>query len=219
MTIEKKKRTEEEIRAINNRIVACMMNEEKSTYDPEVQIPANVHHNIITKREYNIEESNKTNRKRREKRPSVLEQDILLGNYKEAEERIQKQHYTSLTKIAQHDYLDFDDRTAKKIIQNMLTMIGCKENMIPTVLVNETIDCMLEWKEHAKTLYKYNKGKMLPLDMTQNEMSCTYATYILVKKIILINAANKEEYEANIAALDQKLNPVYAAIRVLHTLE
>jgi hypothetical protein len=56
---------------------------------------------------------------------------------------------------------------------------------------------------------------MKPLDMKQDEMQCAYDTYILTKTIILLNSNSQTEYDENIAALNSRLKPVYAAIRAL----
>lgn len=82
---------EETIRIISENIITQMMNEDKNTYDKEIRLPENVTTpHVVTKRAYNritgtmYDEKNK---KRRQKRPSVLEQCILNGKLEEAEKR------------------------------------------------------------------------------------------------------------------------------------
>lgn len=201
-----------------------MINEEKNSYDPEVKLPQyEVKDTITTKRAYNVmndTKDNSKNKKRRESRPSVLEQRILDKKYNEAKEIIHKAHYTTITKITQQEECYCNEKTAKAIIKAMFTMIGYNyKSTIPTVLADEAIDCIAKWTLCSKTIYKYNRGKIQPLNMSQNEMEYAYDTYILTKKIILINSNSKEEYDECIAKLDKKLTPVYAAIRALREIQ
>jgi len=215
---------EETIRIISENIITQMMNEDKNTYDKEIRLPENVTTpHVVTKRAYNritgtmYDEKNK---KRRQKRPSVLEQCILNGKLEEAEKKIRRMQYTAITNISQTEGDYCNEKTAKRILEGMFAMIGYEAKSIPNTLKEETMECLKKWLPHAKTIYNYNKGKIARvLNMTQDEMSCIYDTYILTKKIILINSLSKAEYDKNIAGLNKNLNPVYAAIRALREIE
>ena len=223
MNAETRAKVEETIKTINENIITQMLNEDKNSYDKEIQLPENVTTpDVVHKRAYNTNMDtmdNEKNKKRRENRPSVLEQCVLDGKLEEAEQRIRKAHYTAITNVAQEAVDYCDEKTARRILKEMLTMIGYDAEMIPAVTVNETVRCIEKWVPYARTLYKYNQGKIDPLDMNKDEMTCTYDTYILTKKIILINSNDKTEYDKNIAKLYKKLKPVYAAIRALRETE
>lgn len=230
MNAEKRKAVVNTIIAIGNKIAEQMINEEKNRYDPEVQFEMELpeeeesedkmeDETFIIKKSYRCINEDRKNRKRRENRPGVLEQCILDGKYEEVTERIRRSCYTAITAVSKMSQEYCDERTARKIIHEMFTMIGYRIEMIPCTVVDETIKCMKEWLFHNKTMYKYNRGEIRPLDMKQEEMLCTYNTYILTKKIILINSSSENEYNENIAKLDKKLKPVYAAIRALNAME
>ena len=223
MNKETKAKVQETIRNINEQVVAQMMAPEKNDYDAEVKLPeVIVNANVLPKREYRrtIETNNEAkNKKRRENRPSKLEQCILDGRHDEAKEMIQKMHYTAITNLSKSCENICNEKTARKILKEMLKMIGYDVEMIPAVMVYETVNCIKKWLPYAGTLYKYNRGRIEPLDMKKDEMTCAYDTYILTKKIILINSNNKTEYDNNIAQLNKKLMPVYAAIRALREIE
>lgn len=214
-------KVKEAISAINDTVVAQMTNEEKNGYDPEVQLPKHMEKkDIVIKKSYDLSnrETNNVNQKRRQKRPSTLETRMAEGKNSEVEELIRKQYYTTLTNISQQqEYCD--EKTAKKIVQQMFAMIGCNIRNIPTAMTDEVIDCIKKWTPRAKTIYKYNREEIKPLDMNQEEMSYVYDTYILTKKIVLINCINKEDYDKHIAELNKELTPVYAAIRALKSLQ
>ena len=91
--------------------------------------------------------------------------------------------------------------------------------MTPKTMVDETITIIKKWIPHSKTIYGYISRKIKPLDMSQEEMIYVYDTYILVKKIILIDCVNKEDYDKRISGLNKELTPVYAAIRALKAIE
>lgn len=224
MNTENKAKVQETIRKINEQVEAQMMAPEKNDYDAEVKLPeVIVNANVLPKREYRrtIETNNEAkNKKRRENRPSKLEKCILDGKHEEAKEKIRKMHYTTITSLMQSEEILCNEKTARRIIEEMFKMTGYEVEMIPTVVEQETIECINNWLPHTQMIYDYNKGKiMTPLDMTQDEMTCAYDTYILTKKIILINSNNKTEYDNNIAQLNKKLMPVYAAIRALREIE
>lgn len=217
MNAESRKKVEEKIQELNKIVAAQMINEEKSNYDPDIELSQYKIEDIIeTKRTYTVMVDNIKNRKRRENRPSVLEQYILDEKYEEAKKVIHNTHYSAITKIVQHEECCCNEKTATTIMKAMFKMIGYNiKSAIPNVLVDELISCIAKWTLHSKTIYKYNSGKIRPLDMNQEEMLCVYDTYILIKKIILINSNSKEEYDICIADLNKELTPVYAAIRAL----
>ena len=223
MNTETKAKVQETIRNINEQVVAQMMAPEKNDYDAEVKLPeVIVNANVLPKREYRrtIETNNEAkNKKRRENRPSKLEQCILDGRHDEAKEMIQKMHYTAITNLSKSCETICNEKTAIKILKEMLTMIGYDVEMIPAVMVYETVNCIKKWSPYARTLYKYNRGEIKPLDMKENEMTRAYDTYILTKKLILINSHSKTEYDNDIAKLNKKMKPVYAAIRTLRETE
>ena len=219
MNSETKKQTADTIKAINEKIVKKMMSEEKNHYDREVQLPDNTADNTVeSKRKYNRQLETKCeeqNSKRRKSRPSTLEQCIIEGKTDEAEKRIQKMHYTTITALSQNAQEVCNEKTARKIIKELLKMIGYETDTIPTILEKETIKCIEKWLGKATVIYNYNRGKIKPLDMNQEEMILTYYTYKYVKTIILINSNSKSEYDEAVGKLDKKLNPTYAAIRAL----
>ena len=220
MNAETKAKVQETIREINKQIIDQMMAAEKNDYDAEVKLPKDIMNTtVMPKRSYNrlIETNNEAkNKKRRENRPSVLEQCILDGKHEEARKMIRKKQYTTITSLMQPEEILCNEKTARKILKEMFKMIGYEVEMIPNAVKEETIKCVNNWLNYTEPLYNYNKGKIIkPLDMKQDEMTYAYDTYILTKKIILINSNNKTEYDNNIASLDNRLKPVYAAIRAL----
>ena len=220
MNAETKAKVQETIRNINEQVIAQMMAAEKNDYDAEVKLPeVNVNTTVMPKRSYNrlIETNNEAkNKKRRENRPSVLEQCILDGKHEEAREMICKKQYTTITSLMQPEEILCNEKTARKILKEMFKMIGYEVEMIPNAVKEETIKCVNNWLDYTESLYNYNKGKIIkPLDMKQDEMQCAYDTYILTKTIILLNSNSQTEYDENIAALNSRLKPVYAAIRAL----
>ena len=223
MNAEIRAKVEETIKTINQNIIAEMLNEDKNSYDKEIQLPENVTTpEVVHKRAYNTHMDtvdNAKNKKRRENRPSVLEQCILDGRHDEAKEMIQKMHYTAITNLSKSCETICNEKTAIKILKEMLTMIGYDVEMIPADMVYETVNCIKKWSPYARTLYKYNRGEIEPLDMKENEMTRAYDTYILTKKLILINSHSKTEYDNNIAKLNKKMKPVYAAIRAQREIE
>ena len=220
MNAETKAKVQGTIKNINEQVVAQMMAPEKNDYDAEVKLPeVIVNANVLPKREYRrtIETNNEAkNKKRRENRPSVLEQCILDGKHEEASEMIRKKQYMTITSLMQPEEILCDEKTARKILKEMFKMIGYEVEMIPNAVKEETIKCVNNWLNYTEPLYNYNKGKIIkPLDMKQDEMQCAYDTYILTKTIILLNSNSQTEYDENIASLDNRLKPVYAAIRAL----
>lgn len=221
MDAETRKKVEEIATKINDSILAQMMNEEKNDYDSEIRLPNRMtNEKIVIKKSYNLEnrENSGENKKRRESRISTLEKCIIDQKYEEAEEKIQKQHYMALTELALKNN-DCNEKTSYKIMKSMFAMIGYDVAMIPKTMVDETITIIKKWIPHSKTIYGYISRKIKPLDMSQEEMIYVYDTYILVKKIILIDCINKEDYDKRIARLNKELTPVYAAIRALKAIE
>ncbi|MCR4645338.1 MAG: hypothetical protein K5695_08015 [Oscillospiraceae bacterium] len=224
MNAEIKTKVEKAITSINKSVIAQMLNEEKNSYDEEIRLPENVTTpDAVHKRAYNKDNDtmdNAKNKKRRENRPSVLEQYVLEGENEKAKKYIRKQHYTAMNTVSQMLEDTCNEKTARKILKQMFTLVGYKAEMIPTVMVSQTIQCVKNWMPYSRTLYKYSQNmEMKPLNMNEDEMNCTYDTYILTKTILLINSATKEEYHNNIEKLNQKLKPVYAAIRALRENE
>ena len=224
MNAEKKAKVQETIREINKQIIDQMMAAEKNDYDAEVKLPKDIMNTtVMPKRSYNrlIETNNEAkNKKRRENRPSVLEQCILDGKHEEAREMIRKKQYTTITSLMQPEETLCNEKTARKILKEMFKMIGYEVEMIPNAVKEETIKCVNNWYNYTEPLYNYNNDKTIkPLDMKQDEMQCAYDTYILTRTIILLNSNSQTEYDENIASLDNRLKPVYAAIRALREIE
>lgn len=220
MNAELRKKVEEKIREINSAIIAQMAAAEKNSYDLEVTLPQNIEKTDITiKKAYNLEnrEADELNKKRRENRQSTLETYIIKGKHKEAEEYIRKQHYATIISVAQRINI-IEERTGRKIIKELFTMIGYNAERIPKAVTGDVEEIVKKWLPHTKTLYGYNRGEIRPLNMTEEEMTYVYETYILTKKIILINSANKEEYVRNTEKLNRELTPIYAAIRALNSI-
>lgn len=220
MNTETKAKVQETIREINKQIIDQMMAAEKNDYDAEVKLPKDIMNTtVMPKRSYNrlIETNNEAkNKKRRENRPSDLEQCILDGKHEEAKEKIRKKHYTTITSLMQSEKILCNEKTARKILKEMFKMTGYEVEMIPNAVKEETIKCVNNWLDYTESLYNYNKVTIIkPLDMKQDEMQCAYDTYILTKTIILLNSNSQTEYDENIASLDNRLKPVYAAIRAL----
>ena len=170
MNTETKAKVQETIREINKQIIDQMMAAEKNDYDAEVKLPKDIMNTtVMPKRSYNrlIETNNEAkNKKRRENRPSVLEQCILDGKHEEAKEKIRKMHYTTITSLMQPEKIPCNEKTARIIIEEMFKMTGYEVKMIPTAVKEETIKCVNNWLPYTKTLYDYNKGKIMkPLDM------------------------------------------------------
>lgn len=220
MNAEQRKNIEKKIKEINDAIITQMAAEEKNSYDPEVTLPQNIEKTDITiKKAYDLQnrEADERNKKRRENRQSTLETYIIKNRHKQAEEYIRKQHYTTVTSIAQKANIA-NERTGRKIIKELFTMIGYNAEKIPKAVTGDVEEIVKKWLPHTKTLYGYNREKIRPLDMTEEEMTCVYETYILTKKIILINSANKKAYDQSIEKLNRELTPIYAAIRALNSI-
>lgn len=178
---EKRKKVKEKITELNAVVIARLANEEKNDYDPEVSLPQNIDQTTITvKKSYNLSsrEKDEENRKRRENRSSTLETYILKEKYKEAEEYVRKQHYTTITKISQDGKNCIEERTKKKIIKELFTMIGYSAENIPIALTDEITKIVEKWIPYTRTIYGYNQKKIKPLDMKQEEMMYVYETYI-----------------------------------------
>ena len=134
------------IRAINEDIIKMMMNPEKNEYDNEVQLPTiDADSQVVPKRKYaRIVDTMDTanNRKRRESRPSTLEQCVLDGKDDEAEEKIRKMRYTAITTLSQTGKTRCNEKTTRKILKEMLAMVGYEAEMIPIAVEDEAIACM-----------------------------------------------------------------------------
>lgn len=223
MNAEKRKEVKARIEEINNEVYSQMMKKEKNKYDPEIKLPqCDMQHEIIHKREYSIKVESmypEKNKKRRENRPSTLENYIINGKDEEAKNYIREQYYISMNKLPQQIESDKCEKTIRETVFQMFKMIDYYVDMIPIALVDET-ECMVKkWIAHKRILNKYKNRKIKPLDMTEEEMFYVYDTYILTKKIILINSTSKEDYNERVAKLNQELKPIYAAIRELRAIQ
>ena len=145
MNAETKAKVHETIREINKQIIDQMMAAEKNDYDAEVKLPKDIMNTtVMPKRSYNrlIETNNEAkNKKRRENRPSVLEQCILDGKHEEARKMIRKKQYTTITSLMQPEEILCNEKTARKILKEMFKMIGYEVEMIPNAVKEETIKC------------------------------------------------------------------------------
>ena len=132
MNTETKAKVQETIRNINEQLVAKMMTTEKNDYDAEVKLPeVIVNANVLPKREYRrtIETNNEAKNKKHE----------------EAKEKIRKMHYTTITSLMQSEEILCNEKTARRIIEEMFKMTGYEVEMIPNAVKEETIKCVNNW--------------------------------------------------------------------------
>lgn len=218
--ISEKRTTAEQLCAIiSDAIYAEIANAEKNMYDPEVNLPPiGKVEGTLLKKEYNSMSlrQDAAHKKRREKRPGVLEELLKNGNTEAATKMIRKEYYVSFAQIEQQIRC-CNEKTTRKILTYILGFFNCDfiKKQMPTALLDEIEACIAMWLPYTRTLCKCSQNKISPLDTSEKEMICIYNTYILLKKIILINSNCKSEYEEKIAFLhyNKKLNAVIAAIR------
>ncbi|MCD7958637.1 MAG: hypothetical protein LUF89_03755 [Ruminococcus sp.] len=217
----KSNQTQEIIKTINREVHQQMINEEKNTYDPEIVMPLIKIEYIPLKKSYNImsREDTKTNQKRRAKRPGELEEKIKEGKIAEAREIIKSQYYRSITATSQDERWLCNEKTARKILKSFFTMIGHHDiDKIHKSLANDVIKLGNRWLDHTKNLYICCQSLEKALDcMNAEEMILTYETYLLVKKMILIESDNEQAYHDKAATLlkEKTLNAVYAAGKIM----
>lgn len=211
----------EKIEALHNEVYRQMVDETKNTYDYEVGLPQCEKMEISLKTNYNLESREDTpkNKKRREKRPGKLEEKIAKDCIDETKEMIKEQYYVSITMLSQHDNWLCNEKTARKLLKCLFTMIGYKNvDRIPKILAVDVITLTNKWIEHTKSLYKCCEAPEKTLDcMNTEEMLLTYDVYLLAKTMILIDCNNETDYREKTTMLhtNNRLNALYAAARVL----
>ncbi len=84
--MEKKQAIEERFAILHNEVYCLMANAEKNEFDPEVELPVLKEMPIDLKKIYNLSNREDTfeNRRRREKRCSVLMKKLEDGDFKES---------------------------------------------------------------------------------------------------------------------------------------
>ena len=211
----------EKIDTLHDEVYRQMADETKNTYDPEVSLSQCRKMGISLKTHYNLESREDTpkNKKRREKRPGKLEEKIAEDCIDEAKEMIKGQYYVSISVLSQHNNWLCNEKTARKLLKCLFTMIGYKDiDRIPKTLAVEVITLANKWIEHTKALYKCCEAPDEALDrMNTEEMLLTYDVYLLAKRMMLIDCDNETDYREKTAMLhkNKTLNALYAAARVL----
>lgn len=210
----------EKIDALHSEVYKQMTDVTKNEYDPEICMPQFEKKRILLKNSYNLDcrEDTPKNKKRREKRPGKLEENIVNGSIGAAKEMIKEQYYESITAVSQHRNWLCNEKTARKILKCIFGMIGYEADRIPYMLTVDVITLANQWIEHTKVLYKCSESPDIALDcMITEEMLLTYDIYLLAKKMILIDCSNETDYREKTAMLhkNKTMNALYAAARVL----
>lgn len=103
-------------------------------------------------------------------------------------------------------------------MKSAFNMIGYKIESVPEMLKEEMIELVKNWTE-SKKVYMWNDNQESIWKYIDDEQTIMliYKTYLLSKKILLINSHSKEEYDEMKKQLEQNtsLNAVYAAARAL----
>ena len=198
-----------------------MTDSQKNAFDPEVRLPVFEEQAVCEKKEYALvnREDTPENRKRREKCPSKLMQLIRNGEYDAAKKQIADQYYCSITAVSQNAKWKCEEKTARKILESMFDLVRYEPARgIHMAVAEEAVELGNEWCESARTLYRCSKpgGKLLD-SMKRREFRLTYQTYLLAKKMILIECSDKKDYDNKVAKLHEntELMAVCAAASVL----
>ena len=107
------KKVKEKIDALHSEVYKQMTDVTKNEYDSEISMPQCEKKGISLKNSYNLDcrEDTSKNKKRREKRPGKLEENIANGCIDEAKQMIKEQYYESIT-------VAFVDELFLKILEN-----------------------------------------------------------------------------------------------------
>lgn len=214
------KKVKEKIVVLHSEVYKQMTDVTKNEYDPEISMPQCEKKGLSLKNSYNLDfrEDTPKNKKRREKRPGKLEENIANGCIDEAKEMIKEQYYESITAVSQHSNWLCNEKTARKIMKCIFGMIGYEADRIPYMLTVDVVTLANKWIEHTKVLYKCCKSPDIALDcMNTEEMLLTYDIYLLTKKMMLIDCSNETDYivKTEILHKNKTMNALYAAARVL----
>lgn len=225
---ERKVKSMKKLESIANEVVEQMMNPEKNKYDEEIQlsewIASESYKELLYKTYKGCSNKSKNddnkNKERRENRLNTFEELIRKGEIKEAKENIIKAYHISLTKMSntiESKYVCCK-KTAMKIMKSAFNMIGYKIESVPEMLKEEMIELVKSWTK-SKKVYMWNDNYESIWKYINDEQTIMliYKTYLLAKKILLINSHSKEEYDEMKKQLEQNasLNAVYAAARAL----
>ena len=226
--MEKKQAIKEKFAILHNEVYCQMTNAEKNEFDPEVELPVLKKMPIDLKKIYNLSNREDTfeNRRRREKRCSVLMKKLEDGDFKEAKKEIKSHYFRSINAISV-DITDLSgdlqcrccEKTVREKLRLCFDLVKYKSvKGIPFAMKNDVIVLINQWLDHAKTLKKCAKSTENIFDhLKTDEVLLVYRTYLFVKKIILVECTDKADYDAKVAELhkDKSLCAVYAAARVL----
>ena len=226
--MEKKQAIKEKFAILHNEVYCQMTNAEKNEFDPEVELPVLKEMFIDLKKNYNLSNREDTfeNRRRREKRCSVLMKKLEDGDFKEAKKEIKSHYFRSINAISV-DITDLSgdlqcrccEKTVREKLRLCFDLVKYKSvKGIPFAMKNDVIVLINQWLDHAKTLKKCAKSTENIFDhLKTDEVLLVYRTYLFVKKIILVECTDKADYDAKVAELhkDKSLCAVYAAARVL----
>ena len=226
--MEKKQAIEERFAILHNEVYCQMTNAEKNEFDPEVELPVLKEMPIDLKKIYNLSNREDTfeNRRRREKRCSVLMKKLEDGDFKEAKKEIKSHYFRSINAISV-DITDLSDdlqcrcceKTVREKMRLCFDLVKYKSvKRIPFAMMNDVADLINQWLDYAKALKKCAKSTENIFDhLKTDEVLLVYRTYLFVKKTILVECTDKTDYDAKVAELhkDKNLCAVYAAARVL----
>ena len=226
--MEKKQAIEEKFAVLHNEVYCQMTNAEKNEFDPEVELPVLKKMPIDLKKIYNLSNREDTfeNRRRREKRCSVLMKKLEDGDFEEAKKEIKSNYFRSINAISV-DITDLSDdlqcrcceKTVREKLRLCFDLVKYKSvKGIPFAMKNDVTVLINQWLDHAKTLKKCaNSAENIFDHLKTDEVLLVYRTYLFVKKIILVECTDKADYDAKVAVLhkDKNLCAVYAAARVL----
>lgn len=226
--MEKKQAIEERFAILHNEVYCQMTNAEKNEFDPEVELPVLKKMPIDLKKIYNLSNREDTfeNRRRREKRCSVLMKKMEDGDFKEVKKEIKSRYFRSINAISV-DITDLSndlqcrccEKTVREKLRLCFDLVKYKSvKRIPFAMKNDVADLINQWLDHAKTLKKCaNSTENIFDHLKTDEVILVYRTYLFVKKIILVECTDKADYDAKVAELhkDKNLCAVYAAARVL----
>lgn len=226
--MEKKQAIKEKFAILHNEVYCQMTNAEKNEFDPEVELPVLKEMFIDLKKNYNLSNREDTfeNRRRREKRCSVLMKKLEDDDFKEAKKEIKSHYFRSINAISV-DITDLSgdlqcrccEKTVREKLRLCFDLVKYKSvKGIPFAMKNDVIVLINQWLDHAKTLKKCAKSTENIFDhLKTDEVLLVYRTYLFVKKIILVECTDKADYDAKVAELhkDKSLCAVYAAARVL----
>ena len=226
--MEKKQAIKEKFAILHNEVYCQITNAEKNEFDPEVELPVLKEMFIDLKKNYNLSNREDTfeNRRRREKRCSVLMKKLEDGDFKEAKKEIKSHYFRSINAISV-DITDLSgdlqcrccEKTVREKLRLCFDLVKYKSvKGIPFAMKNDVIVLINQWLDHAKTLKKCAKSTENIFDnLKTDEVLLVYRTYLFVKKIILVECTDKADYDAKVAELhkDKSLCAVYAAARVL----